>query len=330
MTSKQAFKKLDGCEREFDRAYINLDTLIENKVHLSADKELFRKYLVKLNKLFTETSLNAQVAYENLSRLEAREIALASDLETAIAEKTFSDKEVEYLLLELHNLQLKLSCLNGSNVSAENVKRSLEKQFEERKNQFIIVDRMRSAISIMTKESTELKSYISALQDELYGTRMAAKYLYKELAGRIQQIQLLCQKIEGPQYEKLWNTLETEILLCRHKTVNLSCRERLEPPPRADVAIPSTLGDRNAKEECNRIRHVTVHRGPTEELGISITGGLEYGVPILISEIIPNQVVHRSGEFYIGDAILAVNGNDLRNKRHHEAADILATQQLVK
>ncbi|KAM3176531.1 hypothetical protein ACTXT7_006354 [Hymenolepis weldensis] len=82
------------------------------------------------------------------------------------------------------------------------------------------------------------------------------------------------------------------------------------------------------KDQCNRVRHVTVHRGPAEELGISITGGLEYGVPILISEIIPNQVVHCSGEFYIGDAILAINGNDLRDKRHHEAADILAAQQV--
>lgn len=65
----------------------------------------------------------------------------------------------------------------------------------------------------------------------MYGTRMAAKYLYKELTGRIQQIQLLCQKMDGPQYERMWNTLESEILLCRHKTVNLTCRGRLDPPP---------------------------------------------------------------------------------------------------
>lgn len=74
-------------------------------------------------------------------------------------------------------------------------------------------------------------------KDKLYGTRMAAKYLYKELAGRIQQIQLLCQKMDGPQHEKLWNTLESEILLCRHKTVNLSCRNRLDPPPRKFIKI---------------------------------------------------------------------------------------------
>lgn len=167
MTSKLAFKKLDNNEREFDRIYIILDTLVESKIPLPTDKDVFRKYLKKLNKLYTETSLNAQVAYENLSRLEAREVVLASDLETAVAEKSFSDKEVEYLLLELHNLQLKLSSNNGSNISAENVRRSMEKQQEERKSQFILGDRMRSAISILTKEGDELKSYISALQVNL-------------------------------------------------------------------------------------------------------------------------------------------------------------------
>ena len=84
----------------------------------------------------------------------------------------------------------------------------------------------------------------------------------------------------------------------------------------------------SARELCNRTRHAVVFRGASDELGISITGGLEYGVPILISEIIPDQVIHKSGEFYVGDAILAVNGNDLRDKRHHEAAEILAVQQV--
>ncbi|KAL5103342.1 Golgi-associated PDZ and coiled-coil motif-containing protein [Taenia crassiceps] len=313
MSSRDAFKALDSNEREFDRVYLNLDVLIESKINSSSERDQFHKLLNKLSSTFSDTSIKAQTAYENLSRLEAREIMLASELETAVAEKSFLDKEVEYLLLELHNLQLKLSSTHGSDTSAENVRRSLEKQHEERKRQFVMSDRLRSAIAIMTKENLELKTYVSALQDELYGTRMAAKYLYKELTGRIQQIQLLCQKMDGPQYERMWNTIESEILLCRHKTVNLTCRGRLDLPP--------------AKEVCNRVRHVTVYRSSTDELGISITGGLEYGVPILISEIIPDRVVQRSGEFYVGDAILAVNGHDLRDKRHHDAAEILAAQQ---
>ena len=61
---------------------------------------------------------------------------------------------------------------------------------------------------------------------------MAAKYLYKELAGRIQQIQLICQRLDGPEHERLWNTLESEILFYRHKTVSLTCRDRHDTSPR--------------------------------------------------------------------------------------------------
>ncbi len=63
-------------------------------------------------------------------------------------------------------------------------------------------------------------------------------------------------------------------------------------------------------------------------MGISVTGGLEHGVPIMISEILPGQVAHQSGAFYVGDAILSVNGHDLRDKRHSDAVDILCAQQV--
>lgn len=40
-------------------------------------------------------------------------------------------------------------------------------------------------------ENTALRNSILALHSEVYGARLAAKYLDKELAGRIQQLQLL-------------------------------------------------------------------------------------------------------------------------------------------
>ncbi len=63
-------------------------------------------------------------------------------------------------------------------------------------------------------------------------------------------------------------------------------------------------------------------------MGISVTGGLEHGVPIMISEILPGPVAHQSGAFSGGDAILSVNGHDLRDKRHSDAVDILCAQQV--
>jgi len=57
-----------------------------------------------------------------------------------------------------------------------------------------------------------------------------------------------------------------------------------------------------------------------------IQGGREHGVPILISEIHPDLPAHRSGALFVGDAILAVNGIDLRDAKHSEAVEILSHQ----
>ena len=57
-----------------------------------------------------------------------------------------------------------------------------------------------------------------------------------------------------------------------------------------------------------------------------LQGGKEHGVPILISEIHEHQPADRCKSLYIGDAILSVNGIDLRNAKHAEAVQILSQQ----
>jgi hypothetical protein len=44
--------------------------------------------------------------------------------------------------------------------------------------------------------------------------------------NRIQQIQLLSRDLREPNHENLWNQLEAEIYLHRHKTVIRACRGR--------------------------------------------------------------------------------------------------------
>lgn len=43
----------------------------------------------------------------------------------------------------------------------------------------------------LMNENASLRNSILALNSEVYGAKLAAKYLDKELAGRIQQLQLL-------------------------------------------------------------------------------------------------------------------------------------------
>ena len=63
---------------------------------------------------------------------------------------------------------------------------------------------------------------------EVIGAKLAAKYSAKELAGRVQQLQLLIRekemKMEPEMQQKLWNQLEAEINLHRHKTIIRECR----------------------------------------------------------------------------------------------------------
>ena len=46
------------------------------------------------------------------------------------------------------------------------------------------LSRLESEVKLFKKDNIELRQYILALQSEVYGARLAAKYLDKELAGR--------------------------------------------------------------------------------------------------------------------------------------------------
>ncbi|XP_045191737.1 beta-1-syntrophin-like isoform X1 [Mercenaria mercenaria] len=70
-------------------------------------------------------------------------------------------------------------------------------------------------------------------------------------------------------------------------------------------------------------RTVKVIKEETYGLGISIKGGRENKMPILISKIFKGMAADKTGQLYVGDAILAVNGEDLCNATHDEAVRAL-------
>ncbi|XP_036368980.1 Golgi-associated PDZ and coiled-coil motif-containing protein-like [Octopus sinensis] len=220
---------------------------------------------------------------------------MRSEITKVSGSKSSVEKEVHNLLLQLHSSQLELQASKGFNVDSDAIKKKLEDEMTKRSQEVMQVSRVEAEVKQLKKENHELRQYILALQSEVYGARLAAKYLDKELAGRIQQIQLLGRDMKGAEHDKLWNQLEAEIHLHRHKTVIRACR-----------------GRNNIKKK------LPVPPGH---------GGKEHGVPILISEIHPGQPAERCEGLYVGDAILSVNGDDLRNVKHSDAVQILSQQQ---
>ncbi len=95
------------------------------------------------------------------------------------------------------------SSTNSSYLSEENVNSIQKKLEEELKRRFSIdenhiynINLLKEDVAQLNKENKILKEQIVNLSSEIYGARLAAKYLDKELAGRIQQIQLFDKNLK--------------------------------------------------------------------------------------------------------------------------------------
>lgn len=71
------------------------------------------------------------------------------------------------------------------------------------------------------------------------------------------------------------------------------------------------------------IRTVQLVKDDQTGLGISIKGGRENKMPIIISKIFKGYAADRTKQLFMGDAVLAVNGHDMRNATHDEAVSAL-------
>lgn len=84
-------------------------------------------------------------------------------------------------------------------------------------------------------------------------------------------------------------------------------------------SFDSTVPDHLA----NQKRSIRILKSGTNGLGISIKGGRENRMPILISKIFKGMAAESTQQLYVGDAILSVNGEDLRDASHDEAVRAL-------
>ncbi|XP_074261569.1 beta-2-syntrophin isoform X2 [Saimiri boliviensis] len=91
-------------------------------------------------------------------------------------------------------------------------------------------------------------------------------------------------------------------------------------PPSPPAPPRGPTGEAGASPPVRRVRVVKQEAGG---LGISIKGGRENRMPILISKIFPGLAADQSRALRLGDAILSVNGTDLRQATHDQAVQAL-------
>ncbi|XP_023209085.1 gamma-2-syntrophin [Xiphophorus maculatus] len=72
-------------------------------------------------------------------------------------------------------------------------------------------------------------------------------------------------------------------------------------------------------------RAVVLRRQAAGGLGLSIKGGAEHNVPVVISKIFKDQVADQTGKLFVGDAVLKVNGINVEHCTHQEVVHLLRT-----
>lgn len=95
--------------------------------------------------------------------------------------------------------------------------------------------------------------------------------------------------------------------------------------PASEAANGSTNHEHGSLPEsiAGQKRSVRVVKEEQNGLGISIKGGKENKMPILISKIFKSMAADKTEKLYVGDAIMSVNGEDLREATHDDAVKAL-------
>ncbi|KRY33616.1 Syntrophin-1 [Trichinella spiralis] len=124
---------------------------------------------------------------------------------------------------------------------------------------------------------------------------------------RSSYLELFCQQ----QWHRVSATLDETALVL---TIDQTCGENGDDSDTA-ISAPDKL--------VNEKRTVRILKSDNSGLGISIKGGRENKMPILISKIFKGMAADATRQLYVGDAILSVNGESLREATHDEAVRVL-------
>jgi len=376
-------KWVDVLETQFDKSWVDLDLLFNQ---IDEDEEEIvttgcRKHAASLASCFSQLAHKATVVFQNNAKLEAELVHLREetshykqDLDKISIDKGYLISVVQTTLIENHKLkynpvkdvdvstvkddapqtpskdrgdikEIGIPGLNDCDISESCVIGNPSKQSLVEPKDYLS-DKLKS-------ENTQLRKEILDLESELIGARLDNVYLDKELAGRIQQIQLLASNTPPEVKERLWTQIEAEMCLQRAKTIAQICQSKQELKNmnaavlsqgdikeeqadqnqieyqhnggRGEEASRSPSRGGSEERAHSRGKQVMVLKNPADDLGMAIIGGSEHNLPIIVSEIFPDSAVNRSSKLKAGDVILSVNGENFSNISHQNAVTFLSS-----
>ncbi|PIO16338.1 hypothetical protein AB205_0205740 [Aquarana catesbeiana] len=120
------FRWLEVLEKEFDKAFVDVDLLLGEIDPDQADITYEgRQKMTSLSSCFAQLCHKAQTVSQINHKLEAQLVDFKSELTEVQAEKAVLEKEVHDQLLQLHAVQLQLHSKTGQNVDSGAIKAKL-------------------------------------------------------------------------------------------------------------------------------------------------------------------------------------------------------------
>lgn len=149
--------------------------------------------------------------------------------------KTLLEKELEESYLQLDTITQARGVNSVSNhFDPHAVRLRLSADLQSKLKHIKHQEKQSDELRQLRKENVSLRKCVLHLQSELFGSKLATKYLDKELAGRIQQIQLLGRDLKGSDHDRLWHQLGELNLLIKlfisFLFINIRSRNSLASP----------------------------------------------------------------------------------------------------
>lgn len=209
-------KWIEILENEFDRRLLDLDAFI-NRLNERNDEDKndsisnAKRSLSEISSIFAQLTHKALVVFDQNNKLENDLDHCKKDLKMARSECKLLNQKLDQNqqkkqndLINYHSLTrstnrsinstrlsnrvMSLSNVSRSNSNLFNMKCNYLNQSNDSNFSEIYAEQ---EIAALRDDNLALKKLNISLKSELFGTRLAIKYLNKELSGRIQQIQLL-------------------------------------------------------------------------------------------------------------------------------------------
>jgi len=168
-------------EKEFDSAFVSLDLMLGDMDtdHCDLLYEC-RQKLTAISSVFAQFIHKTQSLSRAKRQLEEELHVYRDQFTTSIAMQAALEEETQSLMLQVHRLQcLQLPTKAVAPHESDRIMKRLEEEIGKQRCEFIANAKLQAQLDLLGEENGRLRAICHAMQTEVYGARLAAKYLDK-------------------------------------------------------------------------------------------------------------------------------------------------------